>query len=349
MGVRSLTEHLGSVEAIFSAEPAELRGAHGVGPGTAEAIVAQRTTLDLEHELELAERAGAHVVSFVDDEYPAALREIHDPPLALYVKGSLECRDRQAIAVVGTRQPSHYGRDTAEKLAFQLAKAGMVVASGLALGIDTAAHRGALKAKGRTLAVIGSGLNELYPSQNRELADEVRECGAVISEFPMDKAPDRTTFPMRNRIVSGLTLGTVVVEAGRRSGALITANQALEQGRTVFAVPGRIDSARSDGPHDLLRLGAKIVTTVEDILDEFDGIFSRRADGETAADTSLLPLLTEEEEKLVSLLTDGDAGVDALIRESGLSPARVNALLIGLEMKKVVRMRPGRIVELGRG
>jgi DNA processing protein len=351
--VRALASALGSVEAIFEAPVAELRSALGVGVELAQKIASQRDVLDPEAEAERAGKRGIHLVTPVDDSYPHALAAIHDPPLALYVSGGLKQTDSNAVAVIGTRRATHYGRDCAEKLSYQLSQAGYTVVSGLARGIDTAAHTGALRARGRTIAVIGSGLDCLYPPENKALAKEIAAVGAVVSEFPLGKKPDRTTFPIRNRIVSGICAGVLVVEAGMRSGAIITAGQALEQGRSVFAVPGRIDSHGSRGTHRLIRDGACLVETVEDILEELEMLVTpadirnaREQASEGAARPVRGPKLGAEEKKLVGILADGSADVDSLIRSTGLAPARVSSLLIALEMKKVTRMLPGRMVEL---
>jgi DNA processing protein len=247
------------------------------------------------------------------------------------------------MAVVGTRRPTHYGRETADRMAYGLAKAGYSVVSGLARGIDTAAHRGAIKARGRTLAVLGGGLDDVYPPENAELAREISENGAVLSEFPLGRRPDKTTFPMRNRIVSGLSAGVLVVEAGLKSGAMITVASALEQGRQAFAVPGRVDSPASQGTHRLIRDGAVLVTHVDDILAEQDTLLSRNELREAAVRPK--PSLSQDESRLLGFLADGARDVDSLIRESGLKPAGVNAVLISLEMKRLVRMQPGRVVE----
>ncbi|MCX7590751.1 MAG: DNA-processing protein DprA, partial [Kiritimatiellae bacterium] len=273
---------------------------------------------------------------------------IHDPPLALYVRGRLDSRDRHAIAVVGTRRPTHYGRGVAARIAADLIHAGFAIVSGLAEGIDTAAHESALAAHGRTIAVLGGGLDCLYPPSNAALAEKIVESGALVTELPFGRRPDKTTFPMRNRIISGLCMGVLVVEAGRDSGAMITAREAVEQGRAVFAVPGRIDSPTSRGTHQLLRQGAVLVESVDDILQEFESLFVARRAGAAGTVAALCPPLSEEEKKLVLLLKDGEKDVDELIRESNLPAATVSGLLIALEIKKVVRMLPGRKVVLTR-
>ncbi len=348
--VRALVERLGSIEAIFTAEPEALRGARGVGPELARAILAQRETLDPQREAAMADGLGARLLTPPDAEYPEPLSRIYDPPLALYLQGALESRDRRALAIVGTRSPSPYGREVTEQLTARLVAAGFTIVSGLAEGVDTIAHRAALRAGGRTLAVLGGALDCLYPPSNAELAREIAGQGAVISEFPLGRRPDRTTFPIRNRVVSGLTMGTVVVEAGMTSGAMITARQALEQGRQVFAVPGRIDSPRSQGCHALIRSGATLVRQADDILEEFEFLIPRSAtppSAEAARDTPRVTM-SADESALVAALGDQDQSVDALIRACGLKPSAVSALLLGLEMKQVVRMLPGRTVTLVR-
>ena len=356
VGVRSLVSVLGSASAIFSASAAELQQADGIGPLLAEQILRRRDDLEVEGEMQRAAETGTRLVTPLDDEYPAALKTIHDPPLALYVRGQLKAADRHGIAVVGTRHPTHYGMDCARNLSYQLAKAGVCVISGLALGVDTAAHEGALRSGGRTLAVIGSGFDHLYPDENTGLAERIAEHGAVLSEFPFARKPDKTTFPMRNRIVSGISRGVLVIEAGLRSGAMITASQAMEQGRSVFAVPGRIDSYASAGTNALLKDGAGLVTGAGDILEHFEMLFPlparQAADPSAPGEDRGMPVATGrpdlngDETRVITLLEGGEMGVDVLIRESGIRPAVMASLLVGLELKKVVRMLPGRQVTL---
>lgn len=346
VGVRSLAAALGSPQAIFTADRSGLLRADGIGPAQADKILAQRGQLRPELETERAARLGARIITPVDAAYPKPLLEIHDPPLALYLLGTLEPGDKRAMGVVGSRHTTLYGRETAEKLAYQLAQSGFVVVSGLARGIDTAAHRGALKGGGRTLAVLGGALDCLYPPENADLAREIAQHGAVLSEFPLGRKPDKTTFPMRNRIVSGLSMGILVVEAGLGSGALITVDQALDQGRSVFAVPGRIDSPSSRGAHQLIKNGARLVESVDDILDEFEFLIPPGQRKSKDAPAAARPTLLPEEDRIVRALEDGEQDLDSLTRATGLGAARISALVIGLEMKRMVRMQPGRIVEL---
>ena len=347
--VRALVEALGSPEAVLSAAPAELSAVRGVGPKVAENIVSQRGGLDAGREEAAAAKLGARLVTPVDGEYPAALKTIYDPPLCLYVRGTLEKKDEQALAVVGTRRASHYGAAQADRLAYQAAKAGFTIVSGLARGIDTVAHQAALKAGGRTLAVLGGALDKLYPPENRGLAEEIVENGALISEFPLGREPDRTTFPYRNRIVSGLSKGALVVEAGLDSGAMNTAEQALEQGRSVMAVPGRVDMEGSRGPHRLIQNGARLVEDLSDILKEFEFLFppGERARLARQQDARQRLTLAPAEEAVVrALWTEPELDFDVLIRKTGMPSAQLMTLSMQLEMKRVLRRLPGRRLAL---
>ncbi len=347
VSVRSLISALGSPQAIFEVGKKDLLSVNGIRHGLVEKIMAQRDHIRVDQELKRARKMGAHIVTPVDEEYPKMLLEIHDPPLSIYLLGNLEPADKHSIGVVGSRSATYYGRESAESLSYQLARAGFGVVSGLARGIDTAAHRGALKGKGRTFAVLGGALDRLYPSENIGLAREIAEQGAVLSEFPFGRVPDKTTFPMRNRIISGLSMGVLVVEAGLRSGALITANQALDQGRSVFAVPGRIDSQTSRGTHQLISNGARLVESVDDIIQEFEYLIPpEKKTKESMFDTETRPKLSSEEESVIRALEAGELDVDTLIRSLGIKAAVMSSLLIGLEMRHMVRMLPGRIVEL---
>ncbi len=347
--VRALVEALGSPEAVLAASPVALAAVRGVGPKVAENVVAQRAGLDAGAEEAAAAKLGARLVTPVDADYPAPLKTIYDPPLCLYVRGTLEKKDEQALAVVGTRRASHYGAAQADRLAYLAAKAGFAIVSGLARGIDTVAHQAALKAGGRTLAVLGGALDKLYPPENRELAEEIAAHGAVLSEFPLGREPDRTTFPYRNRVVSGLSKGVLVVEAGLDSGAMNTAEQALEQGRSVLAVPGRVDMDGARGPHRLIQNGARLVEDLPDILKEFEFLFppdeqarlARRQDARQR-----LTLAPGEEALVRALWSEPELDFDVLIRKTGLTSAQLMTLSMQLEMKRVVRRLPGRRLAL---
>ena len=347
--VRALVEALGSPEAVLAASPAALAAVRGVGPKVAENVVAQRDGLDAGAEEAAAAKLGARLVTPVDADYPAPLKTIYDPPLCLYVRGTLEKKDEQALAVVGTRRASHYGAAQADRLAYLAAKAGFAIVSGLARGIDTVAHKAALKAGGRTLAVLGGALDKLYPPENRELAEEIAAHGAVLSEFPLGREPDRTTFPYRNRVVSGLSKGVLVVEAGLDSGAMNTAEQALEQGRSVLAVPGRVDMDGARCPHRLIQNGARLVADLPDILKEFEFLFppdeqarlARRQDARQR-----LTLAPGEEALVRALWSEPELDFDVLSRKTGLTSAQLMTLSMQLEMKRVVRRLPGRRLAL---
>ncbi len=342
--VRQLLEHFGEAPAILSASSRQLQQVRGIGGETADAIANWEKTVDLAGELKRIADFGCHVLIATDDEYPELLRQIYDPPIVLYVKGRLTAKDKNGVAMVGSRMTTHYGIEVARKLAYQLAYVGVTIVSGGARGIDTAAHQGAMSAKGRTIAVLGTGINLVFPPENAELFQRIADNGAVISQFPFNRPADKQSFPIRNRIVAGMTLGTVVVEANLTSGALITAHMAVEQGRQVFAVPGRIDSPRSKGCHELIKKGAKLCEGAEDILSEFEYLFpaSNRPPG--AGETGQLPALnlSDNEQKVYDAITE-ESGIDEIIRHSGLPSSAVSVALLGLEMKRLIKQLPGKI------
>jgi DNA processing protein len=340
--VRRLLDAFGEPAAILAAGRTDLMRVEGIGEEVARSITTWREQADLEAELARIGQAGVRVVTRDDPDYPKHLRETYDPPLVLYVKGTLSDRDAVSIALVGSRRTSLYGQEMARKLAYQLARVGVTVVSGLARGIDTHAHRGALQAKGRTVAVTGCGIDVVYPPENKELADEiVAKGGAVVSEFPFGVTPDRQTFPMRNRIISGWSLGVVVVEANLKSGALITAGFAGEQGRQVFAVPGRADSPLSRGANKLIKDGAKLTEDADDILSEFEYLLPKAKPDRPAAGGTVP--LTEHETRVLAALGEDEAVMDEIIQRSGLTTACVSATLLSLEMKRIVRQLPGKV------
>ncbi|MEX2175956.1 MAG: DNA-processing protein DprA, partial [Pirellulaceae bacterium] len=265
---KTLLAHFGSAQGVLAAASSQLREVAGIGPKISRAILAARREIDVAAELEVCRAHQVAVLIESHPDYPTRLTEIPDPPGVLFVRGAFSPSDGLAVAIVGTRHASHYGLAQAERLAGGLARAGYTIVSGLARGIDAAAHRGALKAGGRTLAVLGSGVLNVYPPEHAELAHEICSRGAVLGENPPRSPPLSGAFPQRNRIITGLSLGVIVVEASERSGALISARHAMEQGREVFAVPGRVDSRTSRGCHRLIRDGAKLVETVDDVLEE---------------------------------------------------------------------------------
>jgi DNA processing protein len=344
--LRQLLDHFGDAPAILRAGRHQLLAVRGIGEETAEAILHWEKTVDLAGELQRIEAFGCRVITREDTEYPALLREIYDPPIVLYVKGALSEKDRNAVAIVGSRQTTHYGIETARKLGYQMAYVGVTVVSGGARGIDTAGHQGALNAKGRTVAVLGTGINLVFPPENKELFDRIAENGAVLTQFPFNRQADKQSFPIRNRIVAGMTLGTVIVEAHLASGAMITANFATEYGRQVFAVPGRIDSPRSKGCHELIKKGAKLCEGAEDILSEFEYLFPASNRPPSPAETGTLPALalSENEEKLYGLLrAEEETHIDELIRRSGLPASAASVALLSLEMKRLARQLPGKM------
>jgi DNA processing protein len=342
--VRQLLEHFGTAPAILSASRSELMRVPGIGEETAEAIAKWEDRLDLKAELRRISDFGCSVVIQSDPEYPEFLRQIYDPPIVLYVKGTLTAKDKNGVALVGSRLTTQYGTEVARRLAYQLAYVGVTVVSGGARGIDTAAHQGALSAKGRTIAVLGTGINLVVPPENAELFERIAESGAVMTQFPFNRTADRQTFPIRNRIVAGMTLGTVVVEANLTSGALITANMAVDYGRQVFAVPGRIDSPRSKGCHELIKKGAKLCEGAEDILSEFEYLFPQRQGWKTdSAAPAPAFALTEQEAKIFELLGPEPTSIDELIGASGFPASVVSVTLLGLEMKRLVRQLPGKV------
>ena len=343
--VRALLDHLGSAAAILSAAREDLLQAKGVGQALAESLLRQVDQMDVAAEIQRAERLGAHIITRADANYPDALASIHDPPLALYVRGTLQPGDVHAIGVVGSRRCTHYGTQTADRLCFQLAKQGYTVVSGLARGIDAAAHRGALKGRGRTLAVLGCGIDQVYPPEHGDLAEDIRQQGAILTEFPVGFKPTRQSFPQRNRIISGLAKGVLLVEAARGSGAMMTIDFANEQGRLVFAVPGRIDNPGAGGCNHLIKNGAKLVEDVDDITEEFEYLIPPNPAGrEDPVHVKPKAQLSDNEEKLLAALGQEEMEQDELIRRSGLSASAVATALVMLEMKRQITPLPGRKV-----
>lgn len=344
--LRQLLPHFGGdPAAILQASAPQLFAVPGIGVETAEAIAAWESHVDLTGELRRIAVYGCRVFTQLDSEYPAPLREIYDPPIVLYVKGTLIPADHRGIALVGSRLTTPYGIEIARKLAYQLAYTGVTVISGGARGIDTAAHQGALSAKGRTVAVLGTGINRVFPPENAELFERISSSGAVMTQFPFNRPADKQTFPIRNRIVAGISQGTVVVEANLNSGALITANFATEYGRQVFAVPGRIDSPRSKGCHELIKKGAKLCEGAEDILCEFEYLFPPTNRPPSPAESGSLPALalSADETSLLQHLDSRDSRtIDELIQRTGLSARVAAVVLFSLELKRLVKQHPGK-------
>lgn len=340
---RALLDHYGSAGRVLDASPESLRKVSGVGPKLAERLRNAREEQDVDGELDACRRAGVRVLHPGDGTYPEGLATIADPPPLLYIRGTIEPGDQLAVALVGARRSTPYGLRIAEKLAASLARVGITVVSGLARGIDAAAHRGALKAGGRTIAVLANGLGDIYPPEHDGLADEVAGAGAIVSEFPMGQQPIAGLFPQRNRIISGLSLGVVVVEAAPRSGSLATAHHAMEQNREVFAVPGPVDSLTSRGCHRLIRDGAKLVETVDDILEELGPLAKevRIAPDEPAVRIPAELALNDQERSILGLMGDRPVSPDEIIGRTGMTASQVMATISILEVRRLIKRLPG--------
>ena len=340
---RSLVDAFGSVEAAVSASPGSWKQIPGVGPKKLESLMSV-TEERIEEEFAEADRQGVRIFCLEDDDYPAALKQTSNPPPLLFVRGRLEPADTVSLGVVGSRRCTHYGAEQAERFGGLLGRAGMTVVSGGARGIDTAAHRGALRAGGRTVAVMGCGLSTVYPPENEKLFEQIvaEDRGALVSELPMKTAVLAGNFPTRNRIISGLSLGVLVIEAALPSGALITAREASEQGREVFAVPGRVDSPMSAGTHQLLRDGAHLATDLDDILAPLGDV--GRAIQPPEPDAEAIPTgLDETEGKLIAALIEGPRSLDDLTRRTGISIGTAAAAMTMLVLKGAVQQQPGNI------
>jgi DNA processing protein len=334
----ALLERFGSAGAALRASAEELQQVPHIGGKLARDLAESMRSADVAAELECIERHHVRLVAQGGADYPAALATIHDPPPLLYVRGTLEARDADAVALVGSRHCTPYGKRVAERLAGELARAGWTVVSGLARGIDGCAHRGALKAGGRTLAVLAGGLSRIYPPEHAELAGQVEAQGALMSEAAMSMEPLAALFPPRNRIISGLSRAVVIVEANEKSGALITAGQAAEQGRTVFAVPGPIDSPASAGTNALLRQGAVLVRGVEDLMEELVGVRTAVAPARAAEPP---PGMDDVQRRVWDFLAEQPRHLDEMAQGLGLAVSQLSGVLLMLEMKKVVRRLPG--------
>ncbi len=339
----SLVNHFGSPKEVLSATVNQLSEVKGIGEEIAKNIVGFRSKLKVDEELSRIERLGIEILCIKDKTYPVNLKAIFDPPPIIYVKGNILPDDRLAISIVGSRMATTYGKIVTGRLSAGLATRGITVVSGLARGIDSAAHISALKVGGRTIAVLGCGIDLVYPPENKSLFEQIVCSGAIITEFPLSTPPDKFNFPQRNRLISGLSLGVVVVEAPIRSGSLITADYALEQGREVFAVPGLIDSNLSKGTHNLIKQGAKLVDSCEDILEEFGGLLellkpipSNHRKDVTDKD------LSSSEETVLHLLSNEPKHIDSIIRVSPFSSHQVVAILMQLEIKGLIQQIMGK-------
>ena len=350
---KKLIDHFRSAEVALNASYRELSKVVGITSSLVRKIVEERDKLPLEKELELIDKHSCELITINNDAYPPLLRNIYDPPNVLYVKGNLPSPESSAFAIVGTRGATSYGLNTCRELSQQLASRGITIVSGLATGVDTFAHQGALDAGGHTIAVMGNGLSRVYPAENIDLANQIVESsGALISEYPMEMAPLGKNFPPRNRIISGISIGVLVVEATEFSGSLITARHAAEQGRDVFAVPGDIRSAASKGTNRLIDEGAKLVRDVDDILSELPKFSWTSATDKiekppTRVQKEQIPKkpklqLTEEEKKIYDQINPPSTHIDELVRSTGFPPGKVSSILLQLELKGAVEQLPGK-------
>lgn len=334
----ALLERFGGPEAIFDASESELTAVEQL-TDKGRAKVLSPAPAAIERDLRSLEELAISLVCVTSPDYPSSLRDIYDPPPVLYVRGCIQESDRFSVAMVGSRRATVYGRSIAEKIARDLAKRGLAIISGGARGIDTAAHKGALAAGGRTIAFLGCGVDVTYPAENKKLYEAVAENGAVVSEFPLGATPEPWRFPPRNRLISGMSLGVLVCQSPEASGALITAGYALEQGKDVYAVPGNVDDERNRGCHKLIKEGARLVETAEDVLEEL-GLVGEESEPESQL---LLPVesLNEQERCIASLLSLEPMTVDEIIEKSGMPAPLVSGTLTVLEMKNVVKRVPG--------
>ena len=376
--VQVLRDVFGTAERALRATVDEFRKIDGLSPAMCDLLIQKPVLYPIERELELINKYGCQVLTLYDEAYPQHLKEIDSPPLVLYIKGELTPEDSLSISLVGSRNAKDYGRKVSYRLSYQLAQRGLTVVSGLARGIDTSAHRGALEAGGRTIAVMGNGLSVIYPAANRDLVKKIETSGALISEFPVGVKPKPGNFPRRNRIISGLTLGTVVVEASNRSGALITARLAGEQGREVFAVPGEIFSELSAGTHRLINNGAKLINNVDDLLNELpqhvlsqlQSSTSAPSESDIGTGSSQEPLIGKRNTKIASAQSPAEAQqpvqstpppdllpdektvfdaieapsshIDTIVRTTQLPIAQVSSVLLMLELKGIIQQLPGK-------
>lgn len=339
---KNLLDRFESLEKIFEANISQLLEVEGVRKKVATSIVNRKFTKDPVGELKKIKRSGVRIITYQDPNYPIALKKIHDPPMLLYVKGNEIPKNLSFIGVVGSRNPTHYGLKAAEKIAQGLARRGFGVVSGMARGIDSAAHWGCLAGHGFTIAVFGTGIDKVYPASNKKLMLQIIHEGAVISEFPLGTPPEPKNFPIRNRIISGLCMGIVVVEATKNSGSLITASQALEQGREVFAVPGSIDSFKSRGCHFLIKQGAGLIENSDDILDEL-GLNYRFAPKTDTFTQEQLPPLDECEKIIFDIIGDYPIHIDQITRQGNMEPREVSSILMKMELKGIIKQLPGKM------
>ncbi|MFH1580741.1 MAG: DNA-processing protein DprA [Pseudomonadota bacterium] len=345
---KRLINHFKSPELVLEASREELLKLDGMSERLVSAIRQHKIPEQVKKELDLVVQKGYRIVTMTDSDYPPLLLQIPDPPPFLYVYGNLD-RSIKNVAVVGSRNATTYGISTTEQLCTNLASNGITVVSGMAIGIDTAAHEGALMGKGKTIAVLGSGLERVYPSENIKLFHKIAANGAVISEFSLMTEPEAHNFPVRNRIISGISLGTVIVEATKRSGSLITARLAAEQNREVFAVPGSIHSFKSTGTHTLIKQGAKLVEQTQDIIEELAPLIQGHAIAENTGQNKTkaeLPPLSSEELTVYKALGPYPVHIDELVRKIPIEPGKLSSILLKLELKGVAVQTPGKLFSI---
>ncbi|MFC1840701.1 DNA-processing protein DprA [Thermodesulfobacteriota bacterium] len=339
--IKNLLTKFGDPDEIFKASISEISRVDGIRKEIAENIVDKKYDIDPAAELKRVEKHGARIVTFHDSEYPPHLREIHDPPVLLYVKGKT-IPDMNFVAIVGSRNATHYGLKAAEELAQGIARRGLGIVSGMAMGIDAASHWGCLTGKGFTVAVLGSGLDKIYPAKNRKLYNKIIEYGAVISEFPLGTSPSPPHFPKRNRIISGLSRGVVVVEATKNSGSLITASLALEQGRDVFAVPGSIKSFKSRGCHFLIKQGAMLAENSDDIMEGLGFNYPGMVKTDRLLEKEFSPM-NDTEKKVYEILGEYPLHIDEIKMKGNFSTGDLSGILTKMELKGIVKQLPGKM------
>jgi len=349
ISIKRILEYFNRPKKVFEASSEKLLKIQGITNKKAESIKKAQKDINLEEELKLAREKNINIITILENDYPENLKNIYDPPAVLYVKGQLLDSDYNCIAIVGSRRASFYGLSTASRLGSELAGIGITVVSGLARGIDTASHKGALQANGRTIAVLGSGILRLYPSENKELAESISDNGAVVSEFSLKMPPLAKNFPRRNRIISGLSLGVVVVEAARNSGALITADLALQQSREVFAVPGKMDSVTSIGSHSLIKQGAKLISNTDDIIEEIVIKLKKFTDPENKSSKQIENVSNNKNIKLdgdvkyvYEMLSSEPMHIDKIITSTNMNVSQLSSILIQLQLKNMARELPGK-------
>lgn len=352
VGFFRLLKRFGSVDKVLGLSVSQLITVEGIGPKTAERIAKSRDTFDVDAEMSLADKLGVSIINAEDDRYPVLMKNVYDKPAVLYVKGDIRREDNLAMAIVGSRKSSIYGSEQASRFSHLLASAGFTIISGMARGIDSVTHQAALTAGGRTIAVLGSGLANIYPPENKELFKKISQSGAVVSELPLTAEPRSEHFPARNRIIAGMSLGTIVVEAAYNSGALITAKAALEYDREVMALPGRVDSPLSKGPNWLIKKGAKLIEFIEDVTEALgyigDQLTSHVSEAAKRAADKYEPTLfssemfnlSKEEKSLFDILSKEQIHIEELIEQTGIAAGKANSSLISLQLKGLIKQLP---------